>query len=334
MVRPLDQGGYGLDALWNDDFHHSAIVALTGRNEAYYSDHRGAPQEFISAAKRGYLFQGQRYAWQKQPRGTRTDGLMPAAFVTFIENHDQVANSGDGVRLHRKSAPGCYRAMTALLLLMPGTPMLFQGQEMASSRPFLYFADHRSDIAEAVRKGRGEFVAQFPSLASEAMQARLAVPHDRATFEQCKLDWRERETNAPMYRLHRDLIELRRTDPAFHRSATNGVDGAVIAPHAFVLRFEGGRDEDERLLVVNLGLDVVAPSIAEPLVAPPDGHEWTMRLSTEQPEYGGRGTPPVVTDEGWRVPGHAAIVLAPIPWQPRVVGSASSQIFSSVRGLP
>src|SRR5262245_7658289 len=106
MVRPPGQGGYGLDALWNDDFHHSAVVALTGRSETYYSDHRGTPQEFISAAKRGYLFQGQRYAWQKRRRGTRTDGIPPSAFVTFLENHDQVANSGDGARLHNKSAPG------------------------------------------------------------------------------------------------------------------------------------------------------------------------------------------------------------------------------------
>ena len=313
MVRPVEHGGYGLDALWNDDFHHSAVVALTGRNEAYYSDHRGTPQELISAAKRGYLFQGQRYAWQKQRRGTRTDGISPDAFVTFIENHDQVANSGDGARLHRRSAPGCYRAMTALLLLMPGTPMLFQGQEMASSKPFLYFADHRPEIATAVQKGRAEFVAQFPSLASEPMQARLAVPHDRATFERCKLDWHERETNAPMYRLHHDLLELRRTDAAFRRQATGAVDGAVIAPMAFVLRFTGERSEDERLLIVNLGIDLPAPSVAEPLVAPPERHDWTMRMSTEQPEYGGQGTPPVVTGDGWRIPGQAAIVLAATP---------------------
>lgn len=315
MVRPIEQGGYGLDALWNDDLHHSAVVALTGRNEAYYSDHRGVPQEFISSAKRGYLFQGQRYAWQKQPRGTRTDGLPPAAFVTFIENHDQVANSGDGSRLHRKSAPGCYRAMTALLLLMPGTPMLFQGQEMASSRPFLYFADHSPQIAAAVQKGRAEFVAQFPSIASKSMQAQLAVPHDRSTFERCKLDWRERETHAPMYRLHRDLLDLRRTDAAFRRQAPGAVDGAVIAPHSFVLRFAAEQDEDERLLVVNLGTDLVAGSFAEPLVAPPDGHSWTVSLSTEQPDYGGQGTPPVVTDAGWYIPGHAAIVLAAVPVQ-------------------
>ena len=93
--------------------------ALTGRAESYYSDHRGTPQEFISAAKYGYLFQGQRYAWQKKPRGTRADGIAPAAFVNFLENHDQVANSVNGARLHVLTAPGRLRAMTALLLLKP-----------------------------------------------------------------------------------------------------------------------------------------------------------------------------------------------------------------------
>jgi len=118
LIRPLEDGGYGLDGLWNDDFHHSAHVAMTGRREAYFSDHGGTPQEFVSAAKYGYLFQGQRYAWQKQPRGTRARGVDPAAFVNFIENHDQLANAGDGSRSHQTSTPGRYRAMSALFILL------------------------------------------------------------------------------------------------------------------------------------------------------------------------------------------------------------------------
>src|SRR5207249_1745383 len=98
LVRPVNQGGYGIDALWNDDFHHSAMVALTGRHEAYYTDYRGNSQEFISAIKWGYLYQGQRYSWQQQRRGTPSLALSPAQFVTFIQNHDQVANSGRGWR--------------------------------------------------------------------------------------------------------------------------------------------------------------------------------------------------------------------------------------------
>jgi len=100
LVRPPDQGGYGLDALWNDDFHHSAMVALTGHNEAYYSDYRGTPQEFLSGAKWGYLYQGQLYSWQRKRRGTPALRLAPTAFVNFMQNHDQVANSARGQRCH------------------------------------------------------------------------------------------------------------------------------------------------------------------------------------------------------------------------------------------
>ena len=308
MIRPRHEGGYGLDALWNDDFHHSAVVALTGRAEAYYSDHRGSPQELISAAKRGYLFQGQRYAWQKQPRGTRTDGLAPAAFVTFIENHDQLANSGDGSRLHQRSSPGCYRAMTALFLLMPGTPMLFQGQEFGSTAPFLFFAEHRPELAAAVMKGRAQFVTQFPSLASPAAQVRLAPPHAAETFERCKLDWREAEGHRAAMRLHADLLALRRSTAAF-RAQTAALDGAVLARDALVLRFPAESPADERLVIVNLGPDLVAGSFPEPLVAPPDGLTWQVEWSSEHPEYGGGGTPEVCTSSGWRVPGQSATVL-------------------------
>src|SRR5207237_9192328 len=113
----------------------------------------------------GYLFQGQRYSWQKKRRGSPALDLPPAAFVTFIQNHDQVANSGQGLRCHALTSPGRYRAMTALLLLAPGTPMLFQGQEFASSSPFFYFADHHPELAKLVCAGRRKFLAQFRRLA-------------------------------------------------------------------------------------------------------------------------------------------------------------------------
>jgi maltooligosyltrehalose trehalohydrolase len=312
LVRPIAEGGYGGDGVWNDDLHHSAIVAVTGRREAYYSDHPGTPQEFISAAKYGYLFQGQRYAWQKKPRGRRAGGVPPAAFVNYIENHDQVANSGDGSRLHARTSPGRYRAVTALVLLLPGTPLLFQGQEFGASSPFLFFADHEADLAAAVQKGRGEFVAQFPSVASPAMQARIPPPHDPATFERCKLRWEERERNVTHVQLHRDLLALRKDDAAFAQQRPGAVDGAVLAPEAFVLRYTTEQPEDERLLLINFGADLDAASFAEPLVAPPDDHQWRVRWSSEEPDYGGCGTPPIVTAQGWHIPGHAAIVLAPV----------------------
>src|SRR5262249_19710716 len=146
LARSRSNGGVGLDGLWNDDFHHSAHVALTGHNEAYYSDYLGRPQEFISAVKYGYLFQGQRYHWQSKRRGEPTAGLRASQFVNYIDNHDQVANSAAGLRTRLIASPGRYRAVTALLLLAPGTPMLFQGQEFGTSAPFHFFADHHEAL--------------------------------------------------------------------------------------------------------------------------------------------------------------------------------------------
>ncbi len=213
LVRPVDADGYGLDAAWNDDMHHAAYVTLTGKAEAYFSDYRGAPQELVSAAKQAYLFQGQVYSWQKARRGSSTRGVEPWRFVTYLESHDQVANTGSGKRLHQRAHPGRLRALTAYLLLGPGTPMLFQGQEFASEAPFLYFAHHDPPLAAAVAKGRAEFLSQFPS-ARAAENARADDPADPATFAKCKLD--ESQRSDEWLALHRDSVRAAQDRP--HRS--------------------------------------------------------------------------------------------------------------------
>jgi maltooligosyltrehalose trehalohydrolase len=311
LVRPVDQGGYGLDGLWNDDFHHTAKVALTGKTGAYYSDYRGSPQEFISALKYGYLYQGQRYAWQKKGRGTPTFGVPPAAFAVFLQNHDQVANSGRGLRGHQLTSPGRWRALTALTLLAPGTPILFQGQEFASSSPFLFFVDHNPELARLVRQGRGDFLAQFPSLAAPEARAIFADPGDEKTFRACKLDFSERQRHPDTYALHEDLLRLRREDPVFAAQRPGGLDGAVLGDGAFVLRFFG-TDGDDRLLLVNLGKDLHLEVVPEPLLAPQEGHTWSLLWSSDSPRYGAGATVPIETAEGWRLPGEAAVVLHPV----------------------
>jgi maltooligosyltrehalose trehalohydrolase len=310
LVRPIEQGGYELDALWNDDFHHTARVAVTGRNEAYYTDYLGRPQELISAVKYGYLFQGQRYKWQSKRRGTPAWGLRPAQFVNYIQNHDQIANSGRGERLHLLTSPGRYRALTALLLLAPATPMLFQGQEFAASSPFYFFADHTGELRELVKEGRIQFLAQFPSLAQPEMRPFHVDPGDYASFERCKLDLSERQKNAGVYALHCDLLRLRREDPVFRAQRPGGVDGAVLAQEAFVLRFFGQSDGD-RLLLVNLGRALTLDPAPEPLLAPPEGKLWQLLWSSEHPKYGGGACPPADTAENWRIAGHCALVMAP-----------------------
>ncbi|HLJ11194.1 MAG TPA: malto-oligosyltrehalose trehalohydrolase [Planctomycetaceae bacterium] len=314
-VRPSAEGGLGIDATWNDDFHHAAMVRMTGHNQAYYSDYEGAVEEFLAVFKSGFIYQGQLSLWQKKPRGSPTTGLDATAFLNFLQNHDQIANSGRGERIDRLTSPGKLRAMTALLLLAPQTPLIFQGQEFAASSPFLYFADMGDAHAGAVRGGRARFLSQFPSLATPEGMKLLRDPADRAAFECCKLDFAERRSHCQIYDLHIDLLRLRREDPVFHRQRADRLDGAALGPDCLVLRFFGD-DRDDRLLLVNFGSDLRLAPVAQPLLAPPEGHLWGQLWSSESAAYGGCGTPPLDTDKGWRIPGEAAVVLKALAQKP------------------
>lgn len=313
LIQPRSEGGDDLDGVWNDDWHHSASVAMTGRHEAYYSDYRGRPQEFVSAAKYGYLFQGQYYWWQDAERGMPALGAHPAAFVSFLENHDQVSNSAQGLRMRFESSRGLYRALTALLLLGPWTPLLFQGEEFGATSPFVFFTDIGDEkLQEAIRAGRYEFLTQFPSIAAPGVKPTLPVPTSRESFERCKLNLAERKTERPFYDLHCDLIRLRREDSRFQKQIPGGVDGAVLGDQSFVLRYFD-EAKDERLLVVNLGSAHSYVPGPEPLLAPPYGFEWEVIWSSDDERYGGPGVTPPVTDAGWDLPGEATIALRAIP---------------------
>ena len=306
-LAPVERGGFGLDALWSDDFHHAARVALTERREAYYTDYLGNPQEFVSLAKRGFLYQGQRYLWQKKPRGGRVTHEPASAFVFYLQNHDQVANHPRSERLSTLVAAPELRAMTAVLLLVPETPLLFMGQEFAASSPFGFFADHGGDLGQAVRGGRREFLSQFPSYATAASQAMVPDPADVATFERARLDFTERERHAEWYRLHEDLLRLRREDAVLAAQRREMLDGAVLGPHAFVLRWFD--DAGDRLLVVNLGRDLHLEPAPEPLLAPVPGSRWALRWSSDDPRYGGPGVLDPVAGDTWHLPGASAVYL-------------------------
>jgi maltooligosyltrehalose trehalohydrolase len=312
LIRPQSEGGYGLDALWNDDFHHAAMVALAGKADAYYTDYRARPQEFISALKYGYLYQGQWYRWQKQRRGSSNLGLPRPSMVTFIQNHDQVANSATGQRAHVFSAPGVLRAITALMLLGPGTPMLFQGQEFGASSPFFFFADHEPEISKLVDLGRLEFLEQWRSLRSPEMKGRLVNPCLEDTFNRSKLDFAEVQKHATVYALHRDLLRLRSQDAVFRQQGKYGIDGAVLSDRAFVIRFFSSDFKDDRLLLINLGPDADFDPCPEPLLAAPSGSRWTELWSSDSAEYGGCGIAPVNVDAPWVLSGYAAVVLRPV----------------------
>ncbi|WP_197491149.1 malto-oligosyltrehalose trehalohydrolase [Planctomyces sp. SH-PL62] len=327
MIQPQSRGGCGVDAAWNDDFHHAARVAATGRAEAYYADYHGTPQELISAVKWGYLFQGQLVKWQQKRRGTYAIDLPAEQFLIYLENHDQVANSARGSRLKTLTSPGRYRALTALQLLSPQTPMLFQGQELGSEQPFLYFCDHHEELASAVREGRREELAGFASTTLPELREHLFDPAAESTFLASKLvepaDFREVQE----FRLIHDLLKLRRDDPVFRAQDATKIHGAVIGPEAFVLRFFGDFP-DCRLILINLGRDLYPAANTEPLLAPPPGQDWSVTWFSEHPTYGGSGIPPLEADQPWRAPGHSAVVFAPVPApdRPHVAEMGSTEV--------
>ncbi len=307
-VTPIEQGGWGLDGVWSDDFHHVCRVAMTGRAEAYYSDYRGTAQELLSVITRGFLYQGQRSQWQKKPRGTLVKDEPAHAFIFYVQNHDQVANHLHGERIHAIVAPARYRALVALMLLAPETPLLFMGQEFAASAPFLFFADHHSELAAKVYEGRKKFLSEFPEYAAPDAQEVVPDPADESTFERSRLDLSERVRHAAVYRLHRDLLHLRREDAVLARQNRAALDGAMLGPQALVLRYRGSADHD-RLLVVNLGPDLNFVPAPEPLLAPVAGGGWTLQWSSDHPRYGGPGIINPLCEHGWRIPAAVATLF-------------------------
>jgi maltooligosyltrehalose trehalohydrolase len=199
-------------------------------------------------------------------------------------------------------------------LLGPWTPLLFQGQEFGASSPFMFFTDVGDGaMREAIRKGRFEFLAQFPSLATEETQKALPAPSDPRVFVRCKLDFSERQKNKELYDLYIDLLRLRHDDTRFREQKPGGVDGAVLGPASFMLRYFSEGNIDDRLLVVNLGKQQVLIPAPEPLLAPPLGLEWETLWSSDSISYGGSGAVAVATQESWILPAEATIALRLIP---------------------
>jgi maltooligosyltrehalose trehalohydrolase len=309
LIAPLDRGGCGLDALWNDDFHHTIHVALTGRREAYYTDYRGSAQEVLSVVKRGFLYQGQRYEWQGKTRGSAVTTEPGSAFVSYIQNHDQIANHLQGERIHALTSPSRYRVMAVLMLLAPYTPMFFMGQEFAASTPFIFFADHRKDLASQVHRGRRQFLAQFPSYGSPEAQDHVPDPAEDDAFQRSKLDPSERRRHHRDYQFHQDLLRIRREDAVIAAQRRDRLDGAVLSAEAVVVRFFGDGDGD-RLLLLNWGQELPYSPAPEPLLAPVPGCEWRLLWSSDHPDYGGPGVVNPCTERGWHLPAANATLFS------------------------
>jgi maltooligosyltrehalose trehalohydrolase len=177
----------GFNAQWNDDAHHVLHVLLTGECDGYYRDYAQAPAERLARClAEGFIYQGEASQHrQGEARGEPSAGLSPTAFVSFLQNHDQTGNRAFGERLTTLAHPAALRVAQALLLLSPQIPLLFMGEESASTQPFLYFTAHRTEaLATAVREGRWKEFSTSAAFADPQSRLRISDPNDPATFTQ------------------------------------------------------------------------------------------------------------------------------------------------------
>ena len=203
-------GGYGIGAQWSDDFHHALFALLTGERRSYYSDF-GTLAQLAKALSSVYVYDGVYSEYRGCVHGRPVKGLSAHRFLGYIQNHDQVGNRPFGDRLHVEAGMAKAKLAAAMVLTAPFVPMIFQGEEFAASSPFLYFADHEDpELARAVSEGRRR------EHASDGAWDEIPDPELQETFERSKLDWKEldQEAHAGMAAWYRDLIELRKSQPA------------------------------------------------------------------------------------------------------------------------
>ena len=281
IVRPSEEGGWGLDAVWADDFHHQVRRLAAGDRDGYYEDYSGALPDIATTIRQGWFYRGQFSAYRGKPRGTDPAGVPLERIVVCLQNHDQIGNRPFGERLHHQIEPACFRALSALLLCLPETPLLFMGQEWAASTPFLFFTDHHTNLGRLVAEGRRAQFSRFDGFADPVTRTRIPDPQAVSTFDASRLAWEER-TKAPhagVLELYRTLLALRRTETALHpggRCEVVALDDACLA----LLR---GTERDILLLVLCVGSARRVDLHRWHSIAPTG--RWEVVLTTEEPRF-------------------------------------------------
>jgi maltooligosyltrehalose trehalohydrolase len=210
LGRPREAGGLGLDAVWNDDFHHALHSLLTGERQDYYADF-GSTEQLAKVLQQPYVYDGQYSAFRGRRHGRPAPDLPAQRLIGYLQNHDQVGKRAAGERTSQLLSPGLLKIAAALVLAGPRLPMLFMGEEWGASTPFQYFTDHQDpELARAVSEGRRKAFAGFVRGAAE-----VPDPQSLATFERSRLDWDERgdPPQAELLEWHRRLIALRHAWP-------------------------------------------------------------------------------------------------------------------------
>lgn len=200
-------------AQWNDDIHHALHLLITGERDGYYSDYSERPLDQLGRCLvDGFAYQGEASNYRNgAPRGESTAGLPLTAFVSFLQNHDQVGNRAFGERIINIADGRAVRAAAAILLLAPSPPLLFMGEEFGAETPFLFFCDFEKDLAAAVTAGRRIEFAHFARFSDPAERARIPDPNAASTFESSRLDWSvvSQPSHRDWLRFYRSLLNLR-----------------------------------------------------------------------------------------------------------------------------
>jgi len=289
--------GYGLDAVWADDFHHQMRVALTGDRDGYFANFSGRADDLAATIRQGWFYVGQPAAVTGRPRGSDPSRLSPSQFIVCLQNHDQVGNRAFGDRLHHGIGVDAFRAASALLLLLPQTPLLFMGQEWAASSPFLYFTDHEPALGRLVTEGRRQEFAAFQAFTDPITRAQIPDPQDPSTFVLSRLSWDERLAlpHAGVEQLYRTLLHLRKHDPVL---ADPRAPYDVWAADAGTVALRRG----PWLLVTRLRTAGTVRVAADPS---------DVVLTTEDEMFGGGRAAPAVEEQGRaiRFHGPAAVLL-------------------------
>lgn len=251
------------DAQWNDDFHHTLHVLLTGEHSAYYQDYRDRPIRHLGRClTEGFAYQGEASPYRdNQPRGEPSADLPPTSFVNFLQNHDQVGNRPQGERIADLCPPEALRAATALLLLQPSPPLLFMGQEWACSRPFCYFVDVPEELGEKVTEGRLEELAKHLPHPERQTQTQIPLPNIPSTFEASRLVWNEIELpqHAQWLDLHKQLLSIRtwHIQPRLQGFRAGQSDYRLLNEHALCVQWSA-IDGSWLTFLINLGPDAVS----------------------------------------------------------------------------
>ncbi|MEO6811359.1 MAG: malto-oligosyltrehalose trehalohydrolase [Isosphaeraceae bacterium] len=299
MVKGEGEGGWGLNGVWADDFHHKVRVSLAGDNQGYYLDYNGSMPELAEILNQGWHFTGQFSKVLQQHRGTDPRGIPPRRFVFCIQNHDQIGNRALGERLHHQIDLAAYRAASVLMLCAPATPLLFMGQEWGASTPFLFFTDHPEPLGALVREGRRNEFRHFALFADP--EARFSIPDPQAdsTFTNSRLDWRERtrEPHASTLRLYQALLALRRTEPAV-RYAQPGTFVAFALSGTTLLLRQDGDVAPSLLAIIQMDGEAEARLEGHPALHGLDTSRCQLVLTTEDPPFAPDPCPPSVDLSG------------------------------------